>query len=341
MISVVEQVLTKLKIDFKPRKNGLELQFRCINPNHNDRHASASINTKTGQWKCFSCLKGGNLRTLVKIVGGDDAEWETLVTPLDSVKMKIGAIYKDSAEQILSYENAADFAKTFEILNADFVPATTNIDSLRYLVKKRKLTKELIRQFNLKYCTTGQYAERIIIPYTDRGEVVGFNSRYIGDNPKTLRYLYFLNNEKFESFIFNYENIKNYDYCILAEGPFDLMYLVQNGYKNVISTLNTNISRHQMMKILKFKKIIFCFDNDEVSEAGQKAVLKHAESIFNYAPNMPIFKVELPVGKDPNECLPIELQMAFGALKRIRIDSTPAPALTFECRHINGGRGML
>ena len=341
MISVVEQVLTKLKIDFKSRKNGLELQFRCINPKHHDRHASASINTKTGKWKCFSCLKGGNLKTLVKIVGGEDVEWETLVTPLDSVKMKIGAIYKDSSEQILSYENVADFTKTFEILSADFVSATSNIDSLRYLVKRRKLTKETIRHFGLKYCSTGQYAERIIIPYNDLGEPVGFNSRYIGDNQKTLRYLYFLNNEKFESFIFNYENVANYDYCILAEGPFDLMYLVQNGYKNVISTLNTNISRQQMMKILKFKKIIFCFDNDEISQAGQNAVLKHAETIFNYAPNMPIFKVELPVGKDPNECATDELKTAFGALKRIRMASMPSPALTFEYKHTNGGQGRL
>lgn len=341
MISVVEQVLTKLKIDFKSRKNGLELQFRCINPHHNDRHASASINTKTGKWKCFSCLIGGNLKSLVKIVGGEDVEWEKLVTPTDSLKMKIGSIYKDSAEQMLSYENVADFTNTFKAITSDFIPATTDINSLRYLVKKRKLTKETIRRFNLKYCKSGQYAERIIIPYDYENEPIGFNSRYIGENTKTLRYLYFLNNEKFESFIFNFENVQSYDYCILAEGPFDLMYLVQNGYKNVISTLNTNISRQQMMKILKFKKIIFCFDNDEISQAGQNAVLKHAETIFNYAPNMPIFKVELPVGKDPNECATDELKTAFGALKRIRMASMPSPALTFEYKHTNGGQGRL
>ena len=58
------------------------------------------------------------------------------------------------------------------------------------------------------------------------------------------------------------------------------MYLVQCGYKNVISTLNTNISRKQLTKILNFKKIIFCFDNDEKTKAGQNAVLKHASDIL-------------------------------------------------------------
>ena len=62
-------------------------------------------------------------------------------------------------------------------------------------------------------------------------ELIGFNSRYIGDNPSTLRYLYCLNNSLFESFIYNYENITNHDYCILAE-PFDNNVLVQMAVKN-------------------------------------------------------------------------------------------------------------
>lgn len=317
MISVVEQVLTKLNISFKSRKNGQELLFNCIAPDHDDRHASASINTATGQWKCWSCLKKGNLKTLIRIVTGDITEWEKLVTPQDSVKMKIGAIYKKSVEQILSYENSIDFKNTIDMLKEDFVPATTNIDAMRYLVKKRKFTKENIKKFKLLYATKGTYENRIIIPYYLNGEMIGFNSRYIGDNPKTLRYLYYLNKDKFEHFLFNYENIQNYKYCILAEGQFDLMYLVQNGYQNVISTLNTNINQNQMLELMKFKKIIFCFDNDEVSQAGQNAVLKHADSILNYM-EIPIFKVELPSGKDPNECGPDTLKECFSKLKRIK-----------------------
>lgn len=317
MISVVEQVLTKLNIPFKARKNGQELSFNCIAPDHEDRHASASINTATGQWKCWSCLKKGNLKTLIRIVTGDITEWEKLVTPQDSVKMKIGAIYKKSVEQILSYENSIDFKNTIDILKEDFVPATTNIDAMRYLVKKRKFTKENIKNFKLLYATKGTYENRIIIPYYLNGEMIGFNSRYIGDDPKTLRYLYYLNKSKFEHFLFNYENIKNYKYCILAEGPFDLMYLVQQGYQNVISTLNTNINQNQMLELMKFQKIIFCFDNDEISQAGQNAVLKHADSILNYM-EIPIFKVELPTGKDPNECDSETLKGCFSKLKRIK-----------------------
>lgn len=341
MISIVEQVFKKLNIDYTPRKNGVELQFRCINPNHPDRHASASINTQTGQWKCFSCLMAGNLKSLVKIVSGDTSDIDNLITPKDTVKFKIGSIYKASTKNILSYENTVNFSHTIECLMNDFMPATRDITSLNYLVKKRKLTKDTIKRHRLKYCKTGQYADRIIIPYYMNDELIGFNSRYIGDNPTTLRYLYCLNNSLFESFIYNYENITNNEYCILAEGPFDLMYLVQCGYKNVISTLNTNISRKQLTKILNFKKIIFCFDNDEKTKAGQNAVLKHARDILDFAPDLPIYSAELPVGKDPNECTPDEILYAFSHLKRIRLEPKAAPLSIFEYMRLNYNQGML
>ena len=58
-----------------------------------------------------------------------------------------------------------------------FMPATRDITSLNYLVKKRKLTKDTIKRYRLKYCKTGQYADRIIIPYYMNDELIGFNSQ--------------------------------------------------------------------------------------------------------------------------------------------------------------------
>lgn len=317
-MTLVEQLLNKLNISYKLQRHGKELLFNCIAPDHNDRHASCSINVDTGQWLCWSCLKKGNLQAFLRLANINQESINEFITPKDKVQLKINTIYKSSSKNILTYEQDVAFNKVLSQLLDEFVPATTNKESLFYLVKKRKLTKETIRKFRLMYATSGQYAERIIIPYYHNGELIGFNSRYIGNNKRTLRYLYYINTEKFEKFIYNYENILNKQYCIITEGPFDLMYLAQCGYKNVLSTLNTSINHWQLAKLLEFAKIIFCFDNDKNSQAGQNAVLKHAGHILSIDENTPVYKVELPEGQDPNECTTSILQSCFSQLKRIK-----------------------
>lgn len=321
-MSNVETILTKLNIPYKSVKNGAELQYRCICPNHHDTHASAFINTNTGLWHCFSCNTSGNLKSFIRIVSGESVDVSKLITQTDTLKMKLASIYKKSAQSMLIYENDTDFEEHFNIeKNDNFIPAFKNELAKEYLGIKRKLTRKTVNDFNLQFAIYGKYENRIIIPYYDNGHVIGMNSRYIGDCDASYRYRYLINNYRFESYLYNYDNVVDNSYCILVEGPFDLMYMHQCGFKNVISTLNTRVSIGHIRKLVKFKKIIFCFDNDEKTQAGQKAVLKHAETILKILPKANIFKVELPNDKDPNECSPDELHECFRHLKRIRIDN--------------------
>ena len=324
MQNTVEQIFDKLNISYKSTSGGKELQFNCVCKDHADTHASAFINSATGLWHCFGCLKSGNLKTLVRIVSGGEIKWESLVTPKDSLKMKIGSIYKTSVGQILSYENDADFINAFLLESENFVPAEKSKRAYNYLTgEKRKLTLKTIRQFKLMYARTGKYENRVIIPYSLNNKIIGMNSRFIGECDSSKRYRYLINEVRFENYIFNYENAIDNKYCILVEGPFDLMYLVQCGYKNVVSTLNTRLSNGHIQKLMKFKKIIFCFDNDERTQAGQKAVLKHAKNILEYIPDMLLYTVPLPTDTDANECEPDILGECFGKLQRLKMEEEP------------------
>ena len=261
MNSKVEAVLNKLNVPYKSIKGGRELQFRCICPDHNDRHASACISTETGLWHCFSCGESGNLKSFVKIAGGNGIDIRNFITPDDDLKMRLGKIYRESAKNMLVYENDMKFEELFKTeVNDNFVPAYKNKEALKYLYKKRKLSVDTIKNFHLMFSLSGRYENRIIIPYFDKDTIIGMNSRYIGECESSYRYRYNINNARFESYLYNFENIESYEYCILVEGPFDLMYMVQCGFKNVISTLNTRVSKGHIKKLLKFKKIIFCFD---------------------------------------------------------------------------------
>ena len=319
----VETVLTKLNIPYKTIKGGRELQFRCICPNHNDRHASAYISTESGLWHCFSCGESGNLRSFVRIAGGECIDVRNFVTQTDDLKMRMSKIYRDSAKNMLVYENDMKFQEMFWTeYNDNFVDADTNKVSYAYLCgRKRKLTLETIQRFSLMYSVSGRYYKRVIIPYFENGMIIGFNSRYIGECESSYRYRYNINTARFDSYLYNFENVESYDYCILVEGPFDLMYMVQCGFKNVISTLNTRVSLGHIKKLIKFKKIIFCFDNDIETHAGQNAVMKHASTILSIVPDMKLYKVNLPEGKDPNKCSLEELHESFRHIHGIKIDN--------------------
>lgn len=320
MISKVESVFNKLNIEYKETNGGRELQFRCICPEHNDRHASAFISSESGLWHCFSCGKSGNLNSFVNIATGGKSNAKEFITQGDGLKMRLESMYRASANKMLKYENDASFEESFNIeMNENFVKAERSDKAMEYLTKKRKLTIETIRRHNLMFAESGKYENRIIIPYYSNGIIIGMNSRYIGDCESGFRYRYMLNKERFSDYFYNWESLSDKKYCILVEGPFDLMYMTQCGYENTISTLNTSIREGHLKKLSKFKRIIFCFDTDIESLAGQNAVLKHASTILEKFPTIEILKATLPNGKDPNECSTDELRFVFGHLRKIRI----------------------
>lgn len=310
-MSEVKAVFEKLEIDYKEHKGGDELQFKCVHPLHNDRNPSAFINTKTGKWLCFSCGRKGSLVTIIKLVKGQDVDVESFLSRAELLQMQINGIYKTSASNILRYDELLQFQETIDYEFTFFEPVKSNKEALSYLIS-RGISKDTINDFGLKFAPSGNYRNRIIIPYSKDGQIIGFNSRTIDKNDH-IRYLYYLNHDMFKGYIYNYDKIVNYDYCLLVEGPFDLMYSHSIGLKNVISTLNTNVSLEHIREIIKFKKIIFMFDNDINTNAGYKAVIK-ASQLINSIADKEIFYAELPEGKDPNSCSPSEIKHSLSNL---------------------------
>lgn len=318
-MSVVHVIFEKLQIEYTELKAGEELRFRCINPKHSDSSPSADINVNTGAWLCRSCGFKGNLERLIKVVSGEDVDLTEYIKPDEALRFKVQNIYKQSLKGIGRYDDIIQFDDTISNELQHFKPAAECEESLKYLTgNKRKLTELTIIEHKLYYSSEGDYKNRVIIPYFKNGKLIGFNSRFIYDGDKKFRYMYFLSHSQFEDYIYNLENVVDDAYCILVEGPFDLMMLNQLGYKNVISTLSTRVSEKHLQHIIKFKKIIFCFDDDKESKAGQKAVIKAANLIFDVNPNKQLFYCKLPEGKDPTEATEAELKAAFDKLIRIK-----------------------
>jgi ribosomal protein L37E len=136
--------------------------------------------------------------------------------------------------------------------------------ALNYL-KKRGFDETHIDTYNLKFCSHGYYAKRIIIPMYLKGELVNFTARsYVGDNP---RYLACRNDwslvDKSE-YVYGVDDFEG-DECYLVEGPTDKWRL---GFQSL--ALMTNKISHVQKNIiisLGIKELILLFDYNSYGKA--------------------------------------------------------------------------
>jgi DNA primase len=99
---------------------------------------------------------------------------------------------------------------------------------------------------------------------------------------------------------------------IICEGPSDVMWLHQNGFKNAGACLNNKITKVQKGILLKnFMSIYLMLDADSGGETGRSAIINEIKGYFN------IFDVKIADGKDPDNLNLEELEKAFRDARKI------------------------
>lgn len=146
-----------------------------------------------------------------------------------------------------------------------------------------------------------RFRNRLIFPIADfKGRVVGFGGRAIeAEEPK------YMNSPDSPVYTKGYHvyglhvslpSIRKTDQAIIVEGYFDLLSMYQHGIKNVVATLGTALTPHQIKLLKRYtKNLIIIFDSDE---AGEKASMRSLPLFLDegISPQM----VLLPAGFDPD-----------------------------------------
>jgi DNA primase len=288
-------------------------------------------------WHCFGCGEGGDifgfiqkiegvefpeaLRILAKRAGVEitrqDPQLQNKKTRLLDI-CKIAASYY---HKVLLESSQAEFARNYlkqRSIDQDAVDrfkigySPDSWDALSIFLKKKGYSEEEIFLAGLsvkKDKGVGYYDRfrgRLMFPIYDvHGNTVGFGGRILEqkeegakyiNSPQTLIYdksniLYGLDKSK--------TSIRKKGEVIIVEGYTDCISAYQADITNVVASSGTALTEGQVLLLKRFtENLVMSFDHDA---AGAEAAKRGIEIAL--ANEMNVKVVELPYGKDPDECI--------------------------------------
>ena len=277
LLGLVQSILGKGHIASKGN-----YAFHCPFCNHRKPKLEVNLipNTKNeNPWHCWACdSKGKTIKSLFKLLKVESNKY----SELNSI---LGTTYK--TDDIINYKEV-ELPKEYKPL---FNLNRNNIIARHALtyIKRRGLTVEDILKYQIGYCESGHFANKIIIPnYSSEGKLNYFIARSFEKDP--LRKYDAPSADK--NSIIGFENLINWNLpIILCEGAFDAIAIK----RNAIPLYGKTLSRALTKKLLSnnIKSIYLALDNDAL-----KSTLKIAGDLLQSGKEIYVIKLD---GKDPSD----------------------------------------
>lgn len=305
-------------------------------PFHNEKTPSFSVNEERGLFHCFGCKAGGNVFSYVQRYEGITfpeaveklARRASIAIPEQERDPK--SIAREKHKERL-YE-ITDLASVF--FHNCLTKTKMGKGALGYLLR-RGLTMEDIHHFRLGYAPDDwsklydafkkrgytekelldaglirqgkksyydYFRNRVMFPIADgRGRVVGFGGRVMDDS--TPKYLNSSESDMFDKghllFAFDkaHRRIRETGQVILMEGYMDVITAHCNQITNVVASLGTALTTHQIHLLQRqAKDVVLAYDMDS---AGRMAVKRAIELLRPF--DFTVRVLTMPDGKDPDE----------------------------------------
>lgn len=213
-------------------------------PFHKGNKSNAGLNFYTGNFNCFGPCEPRSFKRVkaeLEIDGeiDDDLDFfsRTLITPHKKKRVKAASMKSTVEEMVEFYETKHLRPKTIERWGGELI-LDQNDELYGYL------------KFPLP---GGGYAARKIIKGV--GGPDGNGERFYNKSTRTLLGL---------------ENVKLFESLILCEGITDFLTMWQMGYKNIVCSLGSKLSKEQAY-LLRNKMVFLVYDRDYAGLSGAKA----------------------------------------------------------------------
>lgn len=291
--------------DYLENKHGLNVQknFKCLNPAHDDKNPSMSLNKQANNVKCFSCGETYDIFDLIGLdynindfMGQLNKACEIYgiepVTYNQNQQVRPQAMGKSKAKPIETKPDNFDYKTYFDKVRA-------NIDDCTYL-EGRGISKELIIKYGIGYdpnfniSTGGQEWQAVIIPTSD--------SSFIARNIKADTDSKFKVRAKGKRIPFNLEALRQNDRPIyIVEGEIDALSVLEVG--GIAIGLGGDNNQARLIEAIKKSgnqaPLIVAFDNDKSGQEQGQNLLSKLKEI-----GAPAYMIN-PYGQynDPNDYL--------------------------------------
>lgn len=302
-----------------------------ICPFHDDHNPSMSVSPEKGVYKCFVCGNAGNVFNFVmEYEKVSFYEAVKIVADKIGVSIDISTSKKENTKKSPLYD-IYNIAYKFYQNNLNTVYGK---DAKKYLLN-RKIDEDVIKNFNIglslsdsELCNALKakgfkdddivssgvavqngnniydiYKNRIMFPLYDlEGNVVGFSGRIYNQKSES-KYINIKETEIFKKgeLLYNYhiakKEARKEKNIIVVEGFMDVIRLSTIGIVNVVATMGTAVTKHQLNLIQKLApNITLMFDGDK---AGEKATNAFIELANGNDSNIKVVRLEDNL--DPDE----------------------------------------
>ena len=213
---------------------------------------------------------------------------------------------EDALNYLLDRGLSVDVIKHF---NIGYAPRENNI-ALNFF-NSNKINLDLMVEAGLLGKNDNEnyydvFKDRIMFPIkNNQNQVVAFSGRTMSTDRSVPKYYNTHETKIFEKrkVLYNFSDARSFiakeNEVILCEGYMDVIKAHQNGVKNAVALMGTNIDNNKLKEILSLvKKITLSLDNDE---AGSKAQIEIGNRIIETTDN--IYKLKFSGAKDLDEFL--------------------------------------
>jgi DNA primase len=331
------------------------VNFRALCPFHREKTPSFIVSPEKQIWHCFGCSKGGDIFSFImEMEGIGFAEALRNLAPKAGVTLRrqdpklvsqrnrlldIVEFAKDYYHKTLFQSKEAGSVRKYLAqrgLNEETIEewqigySPDSWDDLVNLLDKKGYKENEIFLAGMSAKKEGtsrfynRFRGRIMFPINDiNGNTVAFSARVTLENeeiekmgkyinsPQTIIYdksriLFGLDKAK--------QEIKRKDLVIIVEGQMDVITAHQHGYKNVVASSGTSLTSEQAAVLRRYSNnIALAFDMDK---AGEMAAERGIKELMQAEMNTKI--IEIPKGKDPDECIKSSRPEWEGAVKKAK-----------------------
>lgn len=315
--------------EYKSKKE--DLYVRCLNPNHEDKDPSLSINNGRykGQFNCWSCdFRGKNLVQLVSLV--------KKITERESfdILCKIAGVGKNFTENEV-LDKSLKAKKRMSLIvskkkeDQEFIEIDLPRNCISAINRKEaeeyRIPNEFVKKYDVKLCTKGYYENRLIFPIYFSNKLVSFLARATwkidkaSQFPLNTKSLYPANAPT-GRIIFNYDD-SNVDSIVLVEGIKDCIRVQEAGFKSIACFGNKITDEQEILLAKKYKKILILPDRNaekEIRANPEKdpGMLLVKSIVTKLSHKVDIWVGIVPDDKDPGDCSVEEIKKIINLSKK-------------------------